>query len=422
MLISFSLCSAIATAEAPAPWVEFRGPTADGHAPDDSTPPTLWSETENILWKTETPLSGWSTPVVMQDQIWFTAANEDGKEYFGLGVDFKTGEIFYHEKLFHCDTPDPLGNSVNGYASPSPAIEEGRVYLNFGRYGTACIDTQSLETLWKRNDLPCNHYRGPGSSVVLHDGLLVLTLDGSDLQYTVALDTDTGKTVWKTDRSTEWDDYDENGEIIREGDLRKAFSTPILYTHQGKPTLLSLGSSALFSYDLKTGKEHWRIPNPGFGPSVRPILSGTSAIIQTGYGETVLRALDFNTLDASGLPQELWHMRGKQIPNTPSPILVDDLLYLMSDRGILTCVELDSGKEVWSERIGGSYIASPIYAGGHIYCATNRGNTTVFKPGRSYEHVATNTLDDGLMASPVVYGDNLILRTKTHLYRIADTK
>ncbi len=262
-----ALCAIIASAQvahAAESWPEFRGPYANGHvqAPGDTAPtglPTHWSETENIAWKTPIPLKGWSTPVVMDGQVWLTTATEEGTEYYAISVDAESGEILHNKLLFTSDDPEPLGNNVNCYASPSPVIEAGRVYVHFGVYGTACLDTNTAEVLWQRTDLPCRHYRGPGSSPILFEDLLILTFDGIDQQYVTALDKNTGETRWRTDRTRVWDDYDENGEPKRGGDLRKSFSTPVVVEQDGKPLLLSVGSSATYGYAPRTGKEIWKV-------------------------------------------------------------------------------------------------------------------------------------------------------------------
>src|SRR5947209_19478587 len=170
LLVIFSLVCQAARAE----WPEFRGPWGDGHAsaPGDTNVvglPLHWSETNNIKWKTAIPYRGWSTPVVMGGQVWLTTATEEGHDFFAIGVDAETGKIRFNEKVFHSDNPEPLGNgaSMNCYATPSPVIEPGRVYVHFGSFGTACLDTGNGKVLWKRDDLRCRHYRGPSSSVVL---------------------------------------------------------------------------------------------------------------------------------------------------------------------------------------------------------------------------------------------------------------
>ena len=210
-----------------ADWPEFRGPSGDGfvsgHGDANSAGlPLHWSETENVRWKTEIPNRGWSTPVVLGGQVWLTTATADGHDFFAICVDADTGKILFNNKLFHCDNPEPLGNNVNAYATPSPVIEPGRVYVHFGSYGTACLDTKTANVIWSREDLRCRHYRGPSSSPILFHDLLILTLDGVDLQYLVALDKVTGKTVWKTDRSVEWNDANVPGQMARDGEIGRA--------------------------------------------------------------------------------------------------------------------------------------------------------------------------------------------------------
>ncbi|MCH5376247.1 MAG: PQQ-binding-like beta-propeller repeat protein, partial [Planctomycetes bacterium] len=247
-----------------ADWPQFRGPTGDGLATTPGSDkkiglPTHWSETENVTWKTPIPYVGWSTPVVMGGQIWLTTATEEGHDFFAICVDAQSGKIRFNERIFHADNPEPLGNPLNGYASPSPVIEPGRVYVHFGSYGTACLDTSTFKVLWKRDDLPCRHYRGPGSSVILFENLLILTMDGVDVQYLVALDKTTGQTVWKTDRTADWNDLDDEGKPRDEGDLRKAYSTPLIVEADGKKQMLSVGAKALYGYDPATGHELWKV-------------------------------------------------------------------------------------------------------------------------------------------------------------------
>ena len=264
-LLSFMLL-AFGAPLAQADWPEFRGPWGDGHAsaPGDTKPvglPLHWSETNNVKWKTEIPYRGWSTPVVVGGQVWLTTATEDGHDSFAICVDAETGRIRFNEKVFHSDNPEPLGNgaSMNCYATPSPVIEPGRVYVHFGRFGTACLDTGTGEVLWQRTDLQCRHYRGPASSLVSFGNLLILTMDGVDVQYHVALDKKTGQTVWKTNRSVAWNDENVPGPMARDGDQRKAHSTPLIVTTAGKPLMLSAGAKAAYGYDPRTGREPWKV-------------------------------------------------------------------------------------------------------------------------------------------------------------------
>jgi outer membrane protein assembly factor BamB len=407
---------------APTGWPEFRGPWGNGLAapPGDAKPrglPLRWSEKENVKWKTPIPHCGWSTPVVLGGQVWLTTATLDGHDFFAICVDADTGKIVLSEKVFHADNPEPLGNNVNCYASPSPVIEPGRVYVHFGSYGTACLDAATGKPLWERRDLPCRHFRGPGSSPILWEGLLVLTFDGVDVEYLAALDAKTGRTVWKTDRSTRWDDLDAQGKPTREGDLRKAFSTPLVIDVGGNRQLISAGSKALFSYDPRTGQELWTVRHTAHTAVLRPVFSHGLVVFCTGLGKPELWAVRPDGKGDVTAAHVAWKVE-KGAPKTPSPIVVDDLLYAVNDDGMGMCIEVATGKEVWRERIGGTFAASPVYGDGRLYFFNQQGKATVLKAGRTFEVLAANTLDAGCMASPAVSGKALFVRTKTHLYRI----
>jgi outer membrane protein assembly factor BamB len=421
---------ALACSYSRADWPEFRGPYGNGHvaAPDSTEPiglPLTWSETEHIRWKTPIPHRGWSTPVIMDGQVWLTAATEDGHDYFAICIDADSGDVRHNKRLFHTDTPEPLGNHLNCYAAPSSAIEPGRVYVHFGSYGTACLDTDTGDVLWQRNDLPCRHYRGPSSSVVLFDNLVILTFDGVDLQYVAALDKRTGDTVWKTDRDVQWNDQNLTGkgaaevQRIRDGDHRKAHSTPlVITTAAGQSQLLSIGAKAGFAYDPHSGDELWRIEFDDFSVAPRPIYHNGIAYVVTGITHPELWAIrPEGTGDLTHTDNVLWRLKSR-VAKTASPLLVDGLIYMVSDDGIINSIDAASGDGVWQKRIGGAFAASPIYSDGRIYFCDQDGRTTVIKPGRKFEALATNTLDDGCMASPAVDAGALFQRTKTHLYRI----
>jgi outer membrane protein assembly factor BamB len=408
--------AALPAAGAPsiADWPEFRGPRGNGNAPTEADPPVRWSESENVAWKTPIPHRGWSTPAVAEGRAWLTTATPDGREMFAIGVDAETGKILHTLKLFQNEAPEPLGNPVNCYASPSPVAAPGRVFIHFGSYGTACLDAATGAVVWQRRDLPCRHYRGPGSSPVLFGDLLILTMDGVDVQYLVALEAKTGKTAWKTDRTANWNDLDSKGKPSAEGDFRKAYSTPLVAEVGGAPVLFNLGAKAAYAHDPRTGKELWRLDHPGYSGASRPLFDGVRVFFTSGFGRSDLLAVP-----AAGPVggRATWTL-GKGVPQKPSPVLVGDLLFWVNDGGVAFCVEAASGTVVWQERVGGKFSASPVCAGGRLYVCSEEGKTTVLKAGRAYEVLAENTLEAGCMASPAVVGKALILRTKTHLYRI----
>ena len=409
------------TSIASANWPDFRGPTFDGRAPTASTAlPLQWSETNNVVWKTAISHKGWATPVVFGKQIWLTTATADGRDYFALCVDADSGKILFNERLFHCDTPEPLGNNLNSYASPSQVIEAGRVYVHFGSYGTACLDTDNFKVIWKRDDLPCKHFRGPGSSPVLVNDLLILTMDGIDLQYLVALDKKTGKTVWKTNRTANWNDIEADGQPRGGGDFRKAYSTPLIVDFKGAKQMITVGSKAAYAHDPQTGRELWRFDHVGFSPASRPVFDGTNVFISTGNGKAEMLAVRLGGQGNVTDTHVVWR-NSRGTPRMPSPVLAGELLFLLSDGGIATCLDGDTGNQLWQERLGGEYAASMLYANDRVYCFSQDGKATVLKAARTFEILATSKLDAGFMASPAAIGNAFILRTKTHLYRIEDT-
>lgn len=414
---------ALATTTAYAAWTDFRGPAGDGHvAAAGAKPagfPLTWSDTENVTWKTAIPGKGWSTPAIRDGRVWVTTASEDGRDYFVLGLDQKTGEVLVNEKVHHTDSPEPLGNgaSMNCFATPSPVIEAGRLYVHFGSVYTGCLDTKTAKVLWSRTDLKCRHYRGASSSPVLFENLLILTFDGADLQYVAALDKQTGATVWKTDRSVAWNDESVPGPMAKDGDLRKSHGTPLLATVAGQPQLISVGAKATYGYDPRTGHELWRVEYHDWSSAPRPLFHQGIAYIVTGLTRKELWAV---RTDGRGVVTDthvVWKLNTR-VGKYASPLLVDGLLYTAADESFISCVDAATGQVVWVDRVGGKYAASPIYADGRMYFFSQDGRCSVLKPGRTLELLATNTLPGGFMASPAADGRALYLRTKTHLYRV----
>ncbi|MFA7172510.1 MAG: PQQ-binding-like beta-propeller repeat protein [Kiritimatiellia bacterium] len=400
-------------------WTMFRGAQGDGTAKGANLP-LHWSETENVRWKTALPNQGWSTPAVQGKRIWLTCATEKGEDFFAICVDAESGKIIIEKRLFHTDTPEPLGNSVNGYASPSPAIEPGRVYIHFGSYGTACLNAENGDLIWQRDDLPCRHYRGPGSSPILYKDLLILTFDGVDQQYLAALNKHNGKSVWTTKREIQWKDLNDQGQPKREGDFRKGFTTPLVIDVKGRSQLISPASNVLFAYEPESGKEIWRIQSSTHTPVVIPVYADGLVLAVTGHGAAEMLAIRPDGEGDVTASHVVWRIKGKDVPDTPSPVALDGLLYMLSDHGALNCIEIKTGIQVWREALRNSYIASPIHNGERIYLFSVSGKATIIRAGRAFEKLAENNLNAGFMASPAVAGNALILRTKTHLYWIEE--
>lgn len=410
-----------------AEWPQFRGPTNDGIYParEDGQAhgfPTEWSEEKNVVWKTPVAGRAWSTPVVMGDQVWLTNATEDGKKMSAVCLDEKTGRKIHDLLLFENAEPEALSNKVNGYGSCSPTIDEERVYIHFGSYGTTALNRKTGKKIWERRDLPCQHFRGPGSSVVLYKETLVLTMDGIDVQYLIALDRKTGKQVWKTERTTDYGDVEAGGKIRGDGDFRKAYTTPNFVTVDGVTQLVSSGAKATYGYEADTGKELWKITYKGFSNAASPVfIDDKMAIINSGFGKAHLLGLRLDgkmqgDLTKSHIEWDLF----KRIPTRSSPLIVDGMVYVSSDEGMLSRINPKTGKTEANLSVKGHYSASGSYADGHLYYFSEEGKAFVVKPGKEMKLVSTNELDDGFMASPALDEGSIYLRTKSHVYRIAN--
>ena len=401
-----------------AQWPQHRGPDGVGTAGDAKLPLT-WSEEKNVRWKTPIHGRAWSSPVILDGQIWLTTADPKGHELFAVAVDQETGKVLYDFQVFHVDTPQ-YAHPFNSYASPTPVIEPGRVYVTFGSPGTAAIDTKTGKVIWERRDLEANHFRGAGSSPIIFRNLLIMHFDGSDVQYLVALDKATGKTVWQTRRSVDYRDLGPDGKPKADGDYRKAFATPHIIEVDGEPLLVSLGGKATYGYDPMTGRERWRIEEHGsHSASTRPVYGHGLLFYPTGFDGSKLLAVRPDGKGDATATHVVWQFT-RSVPQKPSILLIDDTLYMVNDVGIASAVDARSGELVWQSRIGGTFSASPIHASGRIYLFDEDGKTTVIEAAREFKLLAENQLDNGFMASPAVAGDALFVRTRTDLYRIEE--
>lgn len=411
-------------------WPQWRGPEGQGHAHTTGLP-LHWSETNNVTWKTPIPGRGWSSPVIESNQIWMTTAFESpakpedverrlkadtGKQpltvleevrLHAVCVDKATGRLLHNIELLRVREPQWV-HQLNSYASPTPVIGGGRLYCHFGAFGTACVDTGTGRVLWTNREHEIMHENGPGSTPMLWRDLLIFHCDGSDVQYIAALDKRSGKTVWKTARS---------GEMNKNPQLKKSYGTPLVVEIQGKPQLMSPAADWLYAYDPATGRELSKMSYGalGFSISARPVTGHGLIYMSTGFMRPELLAI---RADSAAGPEIAWRF-GKGVPNVPSPLLVGDELYFVSDAGgMVTCLDARTGAEQYRERLGGNFSASPVFADGKIYISSREGRTSVLAPGRSFKRLAENQLDGQLMASAAVVDGALFLRTDKALYRI----
>ncbi len=435
LIFGFTVTICLASANADAPWPQFRGPGGDGIVLDQN-PPISFGEEKNVAWKTELPGRAWSSPVIADGFVWLTTAIEripsdeerdallrktdnDEKKFKQLAiakaielkllvVDLKSGELLHTKDLVTIDEPDAI-HALNSYASPTPVISGDKIFCHFGTFGTFALNRSTQEIVWQRV-LPLQHAVGPGSSPFIQGNLLVLIQDGMERQYVAALDQATGATVWETDRPEM---------EAPSGDQKKSYCTPISITDsKGREQLICMGSQWIVSYEPKTGQEIWRLYHgKGFSVVPRPVFGNDVVYFSTGFGKPQLWAV---RVDGSGDVTDshaVWQML-QGIPAKPSPILFQDHIYIVDDNGVASCLNAADGELIWKERIGGNYSASPLLAGGRIYFANQDGKVTVIEPGDEFKLVAENQLDGQIMASPAVIANAMIWRTDKALYRI----
>ena len=369
--------------------------------------PVKWSEEAGVVWKVAVEGLGWSSPVIAGNRIWFTTATRKGHSLRAIRVRCDTGKIERDLEVFAPTHPVSV-NAKNSYASPSPVVEAGRVYVHFGAMGTACLDAETGQVVWRNDDLVVDHKEGPGSSPILFENLLIVNCDGQDRQFVAALDKRTGKLVWETKRSVPFQ---------VQPDFRKAFSTPALIDVAGKTQLVSTGANQVNVYDPRTGRELWRVQYSGFSNIPVPLVGRDRVYVVTDFIRPQLWAIRTDGHGDVTDTHVVWKLT-RQVGSTPSPVLVKGRLYLITDQGVATCVAAESGKVIWQRRLGGTFSASLVALGEHIYFASEQGKVTVIRPADDCRIVAVNELDGRIFATPAVAGRALILRTDTHLYRI----
>lgn len=392
-------------------------------ADDAAGLPMEWSEepSNNIAWKLDLEGFGHSVPVVGFGKVWLTAATKDGKQQFIYCIEQSSGKVLHHQLMYENAEPEPLKNEVNTYASPSCVLEKDAVYVHFGTYGTARLNPDTADVVWSRKDIKCRHFRGPGSSPIIWKDHLILTFDGIDAQFVMALDKNTGKTVWRTDRTTDYGDLDENGQPKLEGDLRKAYSTPGYVDVNGRTHLISIGSRAGFAYDALTGEELWKIRHDDFNASSPPMFFEGHAILNTGSrGSNLLSVrLDETTRGDVSQSHVVWN-REKGNSDLSAPILIGDRIFSVLNNGVVNCVNVKTGEEIWKDRIEGTFTASPIAGAGRIYFCNEEGDCYVVEASDSFRLIAKNHLTEGMRASPSAADGHLFLRTFTRLYCVGE--
>ena len=397
-------------------WTHFRGSNLNGIAETENIP-LKWDDSV-IKWKTEIHDMGYSSPVVYNNQIWVTTAKADGKEIYAVCIDFQTGKIIYDIKVF---TPEEVErrSSINTYATPTPCIEKGFVYVHYGSIGTACINTAHGSIVWKQTGLKCKQVHAAASSPIIYKNLIILHFESTDVRYIAALDKSKGNLIWKTDRP-------EEPYVPLPTFGKPAFITPIIINVKGRDLLISNGSAICQAFDPATGKEIWRVVDGAETTIAMPFTENGVLFWYTGFnvaddGKQYTDLLAINPDGEGDITGTniIWKKKDETSDNQMlSPVIKDGLIYTVTTRNNMMCIDAATGEEVWSRRVMSHYNASPLYINGNIWFFTVKGEVLVLKAGRKYEVVSNNQMDSGIWATPAVLRNSMIMRTENYLYRI----
>jgi len=405
--------SALASESLNADWPQFRGSDGQGHSNAKGIP-IKWGEDKNVKWKMPIPGQGYSSPVISGDQIWMTSSEKEGKSLHAICLDLASGKLLHNVKVITTDNAGPR-HRLNGFASPTPVLDKERVYVHFGPRGTACLNRQG-KLQWKNTEFRYNVIQGGASSPILHDDLLLLTCDGIDFQFIVALEKKTGKVRWKQPRAH------LEAAAKKRNIAKMSYSTPLIQTVNGKNQLVCSGADHVAAYDLGSGKELWWMPYDGFSIVGRPSYGNDLFYVVGSIRQDHFCVYAVRPGNGQLKEDEIVWKYSKSVPHVPSPLLVGKEIYFVHDGGVATCLDALTGKPLWQGRLGGNHDASPIEIRGRLYFLNREGKATVLAAGEKFDVLATNQLKGTFKASPAVADGALFLRNESHLYRIESGK
>lgn len=393
-------------------WPEFRGPSQNGVI-SATDAPLEWNEKEHVLWHTPTPGLGWSSPVIVGDRIYVTSARSresgDGslsgpQSLFLECYSVVDGTLLMEKQVLEQSEDAPGIHKKNSHASPTIVASGDRLYLHFGHQGTVCTDLHG-NIQWSDNSHAYPPVHGNGGSPILVGNKLILTCDGGEGGYTLALDANTGKEIWRTPRGISTD-------------RPFSFCTPQCIEVDGVTQIISPGSNIVQSLSPETGKVLWSVSYEGFSVVPRPVYHRGLVFVCTGYMNPKLLAIDPSGRGDVTETHVRWTY-GTGVPNTPSLIPLDDQIVMVSDGGVASGVDIESGKKRWQKRLGGNYSASPIAVGNRVYFQAESGDVTVLEIGNEVEEIGKASLPGRIFASYAWHDGDWIIRSEQGLYRIS---
>jgi outer membrane protein assembly factor BamB len=394
-------------------WPQFRGPSGQGIS-DEKNLPVRWSATDEILWKTEIPGEGYSSPIVFDQNIYITSAEDSGASCRVLCLDLNSGSILWNTEVFR----QKPGNKEmrNSYATPTPVTDGKLVYAVYNDGSIAAVTTEGT-LRWQNRNYKFYSQHGLGVSPILYENLFIIPFDGSgrppdkhvgwqepwDKAFILALDKSSGEQVW----------------IGKRGLSRIAHVTPLIVDYRGTPQLVSGAGDVVQGFDPKTGTRIWSVKSSGEGV-VPSIVSGEEMVFSaSGFGDPTIRAILLGGNGDVTKTHIIWEQKDN-VPTIPSFLYHKPYLFTITDNGKAMCLQAKTGEIVWQQRIPGKYAASPVYADGKIYFLSEKGTSTVIEAGPVFKIIAENKIEELCKASYAIANGKIIIRAEKHLYGIGN--
>lgn len=383
-------------------WPAWRGPRGDGTSLETSAP-TEWSATRNITWKTAVPGAGHSAPIVWEDRIFTATAMPEKKERVLLCLDRRTGQILWRHTVLTADLENKSGE--NSFASCTPATDGERVYVAFldvKQVAVAAVDFSGKQ-LWLVRPGEFQNDHGFSSSPILYEDKVILSAQGKQGNFLVALSRVDGHTLWKKAL-----DNPSN-----------SFGQPLARLLAGRPQIILYGDKAVTSFNPQDGARLWFVESPSTDFVITPVFSEQAGLLlsSSSWPKKELQAIKPDGQGDVTATKIVW----KSVPGAPyvpSPIAVDRFFLTVGEAGNeMYCFEAATGQVLWHEPFGHCH-ASPVSASGLVYFLNDKGVTQVIKPGGKYELVASNDLGEKCYASPALSHGQIFLRGATNLYCI----
>jgi outer membrane protein assembly factor BamB len=390
-------------------WPRFRGPTGQGISTETGLP-LHWSATSNMAWKKAIPGEGWSSPIVYANRVFVTTATDNGISCHVICLDRKTGAILWDKAVFQQALRRK--EKKNSFATPTPVTDGQRVYAIFGSGSLVALDFAG-SMVWTNHQFQHYSQHGLGVSPVLHEDLLIIPFDGSsegpdkmlgwqkpwDKAVIVALDKSTGVVRWRAKR----------------GLSRIAHVTPNILRVGGKEQLISGAGDVVQGFDLKTGELIWTATSKGEGVVPSVVLGDGLVFTASGFPQPTIRAHRTGGQGDVTRTHLAWEQKNGA-PKISSFLYIRPHLYAVTDAGVATCLEAETGQIVWEKRLDGHYSASPVCVEGKIYFLSEEGETVVLAPGREFRILARNPLGEMCQASMAVSQKQFFIRTEKNLY------